>query len=345
MNSTGKLGWLLKLLSRAIIRADGVSMNPVVALAISGSVLMAQGGSSGEVRALHYSVVGETARLDIEVSREFEYQTNQLHNPERLYFDILDAKPGIVVRRSYSKKYAGEVVSRVRVGERAHNVTRVVLDLREPAKASISRLANPARLVIELRPDSLPPTRPVKDSSPIPAASSLPSVSNQKDPLARATVAATAEPIREAAQSVPISGHALNVSSASAGPGGVALAVISLSAPSGKEPLALQWELFYASPQLGLESEDLVIGGAAKSVGKSLTCTGRPESAGTYVYRCILGGGAERILSGPVALITFRVRATARLGPTSVRLGNVLGVNEDGIGVSIRESQADVIIR
>jgi len=293
---------------------------------------MAQGSSPGEVRAVRYSVEGETTRLAIEVSREFEYQTNQLHNPERVYFDILDAKPRIDARPTYSKNYDGKLVSRLRVGERAHNVTRVVVELREPVRVAVSRLANPARLVIELRPEAVPPSGPVTASSSIPAASTP----------ARA---AAAEPIREAAQPIPIQAQALNISSASAGPGGVAQVVISLNAPPGKEPLALQWELSYASPQLGLESEDLVIGSAAKSAGKSLNCTGRPESAGTYVYRCILQGGAESILTGPVALVAFHVRATARLGPTSVRLDNALGVTRDGAGVSIPQNQAEVIIR
>jgi hypothetical protein len=317
-------------------------MNLVVALAISGAVLMAQGGSPGEVRAVRYSVVGETTRLAIEVSREFEYQTNQLHNPERVYFDILDAKPWIDARPTYSKNYDGKLVSRLRVGERTHSVTRVVVDLREPARVTVSKLANPARLVIELRPEAVPPAGPVTASSPIPAASTQQSISNQEAPLARAAVA---EPIREAAQPIPIQGPALNISSAAASPGGVAQVVISLNAPSGKEPLALQWELSYASPQLGLESEDLVIGSAAKSAGKSLTCTGRPEAAGKYVYQCILEGGAEGILTGPVAQIAFHVRTTARLGPTSVRLDNALGVRRDGAAVRIQQNQAEVIIR
>jgi hypothetical protein len=310
------------------MRANTVSMNLVVALAISGSVLMAQGRSPGEVTAVRYSVVGETTRLAIEVSREFEYQTNQLHNPERVYFDILDAKPRIDARPTYSKNYGGKLVSRLRVGERAHNVTRVVMDLREPVRVDVSRLANPARLVIELRPEAAPPTGPV--------------AANQEAPVARA---AAAEPIREGAQPTPVQGQALNISSASAGPGGVAQVVISLNAPPGKEPLALQWDLSYASPQLGLENEDLVIGSAAKSAGKSLACTGRAEGAGTYIYRCILQGGTEGILTGPVALITFHVRTTARLGPTSVRLDNALGVRRDGEGVSIQQNQAEVIIR
>jgi hypothetical protein len=313
-------------------------MNLMVALAISGAVLMAQGGSPGEVRAVRFSVVGETARLAIEVSREFEYQTNQLHNPERVYFDILDAKPWIDARPASSKNYDGKLVSRLRVGERAHNVTRVVVDLKEPVQVAVSRLANPARLVIELRPEAVPDTA----SSPTPAASTQQSISNQEAPLA---IAAAKKPIREAAQPTPISGKALNISSAVAGPGGVARVVISLNASLGKEPLALQWELSYASPQLGLESEDLVIGSAAKSAGKSLICTGRPEGAGTYIYRCILQGGAQGILTGPVALIAFHVRTTARLGPTSVRLDNALGVRRDGTGVSIQQNQAEVIIR
>ena len=100
---------------------------------------------------------------------------------------------------------------------------------------------------------------------------------------------------------------------------------VTLTFMPGKEPVALQWEVSYPSPQLGIEDGDMAIGAAAKKAGKALTCQGRPQDAGTYVYRCVLVGGPERLSNGSVAVVSFRVRATARPGPTTVRLSNVLG--------------------
>jgi hypothetical protein len=37
--------------------------------------------------------VGDVTRVAIEVSGEFQYRSDRLHNPERIYFDILNARP------------------------------------------------------------------------------------------------------------------------------------------------------------------------------------------------------------------------------------------------------------
>jgi len=144
---------------------------------------------------------------------------------------------------------------------------------------------------------------------------------------------------------LPVWGQALKLSPVSTAAGTVAPMTVTLTSPAGKEPVGLQWEVSYSSPQLGIESREMTIGAPPKRVGKELTCHGWPQGAGTYVYRCLLVGGSERLSNGPVAVLSFRVRATARLGPTTVRLGNALGVSAEGNPINIDSSQADVMIR
>jgi hypothetical protein len=172
-------------------------------------------------------------------------------------------------------------------------------------EVSMSKLANPPRLVIELRGGQV--TRPIPVS--------------------------------------PIAGPALKLSPTSATPGSVASMMLSLSSPSGQEPAALQWELAYPSPQLGMGDDDMLISKPAKVAGKSLKCAGRPESAGIYIYQCILAGGEERIPNGPVALLSFQVRSYARQGPASVRLSKVLGVSADGKKIGMEPSQTEVTVQ
>jgi N-acetylmuramoyl-L-alanine amidase len=87
----------------------------------------------------------------IEVSGDFRFRSDRLHNPERIYFDILDARPRLDSRRFYSEDLDDKLVTRIRVAETVPGVTRVVLELSGDVEATTSQLANPNRLIIELR--------------------------------------------------------------------------------------------------------------------------------------------------------------------------------------------------
>ena len=68
-------------------------------------------------------------RVAIEVTGDFKFRTDRLHNPERVYFDILNARPRFENRRIYSETIDDKKVQRLRVAETTPGVTRVVLDL------------------------------------------------------------------------------------------------------------------------------------------------------------------------------------------------------------------------
>src|SRR5215470_14638648 len=105
-------------------------MNRLVALAISVPILLAQSERAPHsVTAIRNWSLGDVTRIAIEVSGEFNFRTDRLHNPERVYFDILGARPRVENRRIYSKQLDDALVQRVRVAETAPGVTRVVLEL------------------------------------------------------------------------------------------------------------------------------------------------------------------------------------------------------------------------
>ena len=111
-------------------------MKALAALAISVPVMLAQSerGATKSVSAIRNWSLGEITRVAVEVSGEFEFRTDRLHNPERVYYDILAARPSLEGRRIYSKVLEGDkLVQRIRVAETSPGVTRVVLDLVEGA--------------------------------------------------------------------------------------------------------------------------------------------------------------------------------------------------------------------
>ena len=156
-------------------------MKLIATLAVSVSLLVGQTERSAlhSVTAVrHWSLTGVT-RVAIEVSGDFHYRTDRLHNPERIYFDILDARPRLDSHRFYSEDLGDKLVTRIRAAETVPGVTRVVLELGGNVEATTSQLANPHRLIVEGRavapgapvPTVLPETAPalpavVKPSPP-----------------------------------------------------------------------------------------------------------------------------------------------------------------------------------
>jgi N-acetylmuramoyl-L-alanine amidase len=134
-------------------------MKPLAALVLTIPVLMAQSErpAARVVTAVRTWQSGEATRIAIEVSGDFEFRTDRLHSPERVYFDVLGARPSIEGRRFYSKVIEGDkLVQKVRVAETNPGVTRVVLDLGSDVEVTNLKLLNPSRLMIELRTGKTP---------------------------------------------------------------------------------------------------------------------------------------------------------------------------------------------
>ncbi len=145
-------------------------MKLIAALAVSVSLLVAQSEHPAlhSVTAVrHWSLSGVT-RVAIEVDGDFRFRSDRLHNPERIYFDILDARPHMDARRFYSETVGGKLVTRIRAAETVPGVTRVVLELGGDVEATTSQLANPNRLIVELRAAAAGPAAPPQTASALP---------------------------------------------------------------------------------------------------------------------------------------------------------------------------------
>jgi N-acetylmuramoyl-L-alanine amidase len=122
---------------------------PAIAAANSGLI---------QVTGVRSWTHGEVTRVIIEATGPFEYKADRAQNPERLFFDVLQARPWIGQKRAASIAVGGGIVQRVRVAETAPGTTRIVFDLTRPADFDVTKLVAPDRMVVELRPTRKPAT-------------------------------------------------------------------------------------------------------------------------------------------------------------------------------------------
>jgi len=122
---------------------------------LAAAILAAQSPETGagplEVRSIRHWVLGDSTRVSIEVSGEFQYRHDRLSNPDRIYFDILGARQVLSRERVHTIPVGDRLLKQIRVSETQPAVTRVVFDLEQPVNVSAAQLSNPDRLVVELR--------------------------------------------------------------------------------------------------------------------------------------------------------------------------------------------------
>ena len=110
-----------------------------------------------------------TTRVAIETSGEFQFKSDHIPNPERLFFDIEGAKLKNAGRRIQIKNVSDKLLKRIRIAENVPGVTRVVLDLEDNVSFTASQLSSPDRLIVELR----------RTGAPAPASVSAPATVTQ----------------------------------------------------------------------------------------------------------------------------------------------------------------------
>ena len=94
----------------------------------------------------------DSTRVILQTTGPAEYKYDSAHNPERLFIDIEKSRPSFDGKRFATHPVNDSVVKRVRVAETTPGTTRIVFDLVAPSELKVSRLEDPDRLVIELRP-------------------------------------------------------------------------------------------------------------------------------------------------------------------------------------------------
>lgn len=151
---------------------------------VTGALLFgaaaAHAGPNEIVGIRHWSQ-HESTRVVIEFSEEFEFTRGRLSSPDRIFFDVgassvrIDGTP----KRAATVAVSDGFVKQVRTAETKSGVFRIVFDMaKEGAQYTVSELANPPRLAVELRMGNVPATNAavatvaaVIEQPPSPAAS------------------------------------------------------------------------------------------------------------------------------------------------------------------------------
>ncbi len=121
---------------------------PAVLLAVSLlPILCAVERPSLNLTSVRFTSEGPATKVVMELSGKFEFETDKIENPDRLFFDFAGTKPKtakflVAVRDSQLRQ--------IRIGESKPGVTRVVFDLEALTNYKTSVLKNPHRLVVEL---------------------------------------------------------------------------------------------------------------------------------------------------------------------------------------------------
>src|ERR1019366_20545 len=98
----------------------------------------------------------DSTRVIVETTGPIEFKSDRATNPDRLFFDILHARPWLQRRRLGLYQINDNLVRRVRIAETSPGTTRIVFDLVGAAEFEVSTLDSPDRIVIELRPPFRP---------------------------------------------------------------------------------------------------------------------------------------------------------------------------------------------
>src|SRR5437868_3100510 len=73
--------------------------------------------AGSKVTAVRYWTLGDVTRISIEVSDEFQFKSDRLPNPDRLFFDIIGARPGFGRKGMSSIAVGDHLLKQIRVAE------------------------------------------------------------------------------------------------------------------------------------------------------------------------------------------------------------------------------------
>ncbi|MDP9337513.1 MAG: N-acetylmuramoyl-L-alanine amidase [Acidobacteriota bacterium] len=117
----------------------------------------ASGAARGipRVRRIRASATDDSARVTIDLESVVAYSSGRLAKPDRIFFDLRDARIPLEVARE-SVKVDGDILTAVRAAQNQNHTVRVVLDVDHVKEYGVSTTDNPPQLLIDLFRKSLP---------------------------------------------------------------------------------------------------------------------------------------------------------------------------------------------
>jgi N-acetylmuramoyl-L-alanine amidase len=107
----------------------------------------AEPATPATIRGITRMLLPGTVRVTIELDREVSYRDERIGSPDRVFLDLGGTQPGPAIRAKQA--FSDGAVRQIRIGQRADNHTRVVLDVDRSVRHSVFALYDPYRLVID----------------------------------------------------------------------------------------------------------------------------------------------------------------------------------------------------
>jgi N-acetylmuramoyl-L-alanine amidase len=147
--------------------ADSTPTNTDARPAASGEN-RAPANSRPEVTRIRTWNADTYTRIVIDVGAQVKYQAARISNPDRIYFDVENAKIDPEMLRKPIEIEGGGFLKSVRVGQNQLDVVRVVLEVDRAKDYSVFLLPDPYRLVVDVYGNSTPAEEVARASAPAP---------------------------------------------------------------------------------------------------------------------------------------------------------------------------------
>src|SRR5205809_917039 len=150
-----------------------------------------------QVTGIQHTSSSNSSTVIISLQEQVQYEAHRLSDPERIYFDLHDTAlaPGLFGK---DIQINGAHLTRIRIAQPTHGITRVVLKTKTTADFSVRMESNPYRLVIDIRGSAKPESMERPDLSKLPSLSRPPQLSSLPAPAitSETPAVATAQKLR-----------------------------------------------------------------------------------------------------------------------------------------------------
>jgi N-acetylmuramoyl-L-alanine amidase len=204
-------------------------------------------------------------RVVVELDDATDIRFDRIQNPDRLYFDFVGARLDKPLGPLSMIKVGDGRLRSIRAGQNSRDVARVVFDLEFPARFTTSWLANPPRLVIELRREA-PQMLAANPAAPEPDLLAAATAVGEILPTPRDTLA---RPILEETTSIDLSSAPLETRDDGSRPSVTSEEIIPAFLEQAAEPSPVRERFDPAPVKHATPSKDVLNAGAAPTVGAS----------------------------------------------------------------------------
>ncbi len=117
-------------------------------------------GKIAEVREIKSWTTPDYTRIVVSLDGPIKYQAARISNPERIYFDVKDARLGRSAT-SAPVQVEGDILKGVRVAQNQAGVVRIVLEVSKIKDYSVFLLRDPYRMVVDVYANKDAPVRQI----------------------------------------------------------------------------------------------------------------------------------------------------------------------------------------